>query len=398
MAVNSTFKHLVAITLLCSFGNLAIAGEQNHNDNAPEATAAQTELSFRDIPLLAKPFIDTTPAKRKDAIPVAKLGVDGGDKAMVVKMAKQIGEGKYGKYDSMLISQKGKLLFESYYLRGRVNLPHFQASATKAYTSLALGRAIQLGYLTMADLDKPLVSFLKDLNPKKFVKGVEKISLHKTLSMSSGVGITEEQLNKFRENPELLQGQNQAQVYFENSTPVTLKSQIFSYKGTDPDLVMQVIEAVVTGSAQDFIKKELLDKIGITNYRWPNGVSGLPEAGAGAGMISRDMLKWGSLVINKGKWQGKQLISAEYLAKATSKITQPTEDWQPKTYRYGYFWYQINFMVGNKNYDAKLAWGGGGQHIIAIAELDLIIVITGHDREDTIVPHIAKNILPAFTK
>ena len=73
---------------------------------------------------------------------------------------KEIAENKHGRFDSFLILQQDKLLFESYYSRGRINLPHPQASTTKAYTALLLGRAIQLGYLTMDDLDKPLIKRL----------------------------------------------------------------------------------------------------------------------------------------------------------------------------------------------------------------------------------------------
>ena len=145
------------------------------NDTAPEATAEETKSSFRDIPYLKKAFIDPTPMNRKDGIPVGVLGTDGGDKAMILEWAKQIEANNDGKFDSFLIVHKGKLLFESYYLRGRIDLPHFQASATKAYTSMALGRAIQLGYLTMEDLDKPLISFLKELNPTKFIKGQKRL-------------------------------------------------------------------------------------------------------------------------------------------------------------------------------------------------------------------------------
>ena len=163
-------------------------------------------------------------------------------------------------------------------------------------------------------------------------------------------------------------------------------------------MVMQVIEAVVPGTAEAFIKNELLDKMGISNYRWQTGVSGLPEAGQRVSMTSRAMVKWGTLVINKGKWQGEQLISADYLAKATSSVTKATEDWHPKNFFYGYFWYQTNITIGDKNYDANLAWGGGGQRIITVAELDLIIVITGDDDEDTIMTQVSKIILPAFAK
>ena len=107
-------------------------------------------LSFRDIQYLEDAFIDTAPADRKDSLVVGELGVDGGNKAMIVKLAQQIADDNSDKFDSLLIAYKGKLLFESYYSRGRINMPHPQASTTKAYTALALGRAMQLGYLTTA--------------------------------------------------------------------------------------------------------------------------------------------------------------------------------------------------------------------------------------------------------
>ena len=398
MTINLKFKRVIAVVLLGGMSSFVATSAEDSADLAPEATAAEAQISFWDMPFLKKAYIDTTPADRKDGIAVGELGVDGGNKNKIVMLAQEIADSRHGGYDSLLIAHKGKLLFESYYQRARVNLPHFQSSTTKSYTSLALGRAIQMGYLTMADLNKPLVSFLKDLDPTTFVDGAEKITLHQALLMSSGIRISDEQREEFEKTPSRLKGQGEVQAFLERSAPITAKSQIFKYGGGQSNLVMQVIEAVVPGTAEAFIKNELLDKMGISNYRWQTGVSGLPEAGQRVSMTSRAMVKWGTLVINKGKWQGEQLISADYLAKATSSVTKATEDWHPKNFFYGYFWYQTNITIGDKNYDANLAWGGGGQRIITVAELDLIIVITGDDDEDTIMTQVSKIILPAFAK
>lgn len=78
------------------------------------------------MPYLEQAFIDATPADRKDGLIAGELGVDGGRKDMIVKLAQEIAAGKHDLYDSLLVSHKGKPLFESYYLRGRVDLPHFQ--------------------------------------------------------------------------------------------------------------------------------------------------------------------------------------------------------------------------------------------------------------------------------
>lgn len=390
MVAKSKLKQLAALTLMVSLNSFA------HSSQAPEASVEENKISFWDLPTLKKPFIDSTPANKNDGLKVGNLNANSKNNTNILSLAKQLADNELGDYDSLLIQHNGEFVFESYYKRGRVNLPHFQASATKGYTGLVLARAMQLGYLTMDDLNKPLVSFLKDLQPEKFVEGADKITLHHALNMSSGLRFTNEQLTEFRENREKYSGIAQVQAFLSLSEPITEKSQTIKYQGTDPLMVMQVIDAIVPGTAEDFIKKELLDKLNINNYTWRNDHSGLPVGDGRASLTSRDMLKLGALVLNDGKWQGEQLLSSEYLTKATSALSQTNEDWQPKSFFYGYLWYQTDIKIADKSYDITLTWGAGGNRIIVVDELDLVIVLTGHDREDTIFAQLTNSILPAF--
>ncbi|WP_394748909.1 serine hydrolase domain-containing protein [Spongiimicrobium salis] len=374
---------------------------QQNAPKIPEATAAEANSSFWDIPYLQKAFIDATPMDRKDGIPVGELGVNGGNKEIILQLAQEIADHNDDKFDSFLIAHKGRLLFESYYSRGRVDLPHFQASATKTYTSMALGRAIQLGYLNMADLDKPLISFLKELDPTKLVPGVEKITLHKALTMRSGIHLSSEKREEIEKNPAQIKGQRHLQAFLEHCAPITEASQTFAYKD-DPRLVMQVLEAVVPGTAANFIKKELLSKMNITNYEWGIDVSGIARAGSHTSMTSRDMIKWGILAMNKGKWEGEQLVSEAFMNKAIHSIVRQSEDenfadqGNVTNVGYGYFWWQADMKVGHKNYFTTSARGGGGQYIMLIEELDLMIVITAHDLDNNTLQTTAERILPAF--
>ncbi|WP_117884171.1 serine hydrolase domain-containing protein [Aureibaculum luteum] len=405
-------KNKIGILLLMLLILTNSSFAQRSESNAPEAKAAQIEATvdrmgnfFWDIPILEKAFISNEPSDRKDGIPVGELGIDGGNKAMILKLAQEIADTIHGKFDSFLISHKGKLIFESYYARGRVNLPHPQASATKAYTSFLLGRAIQLGYLSIADLDKPLISFLKDLDPTKLVAGAEKITLHRALTMSSGIRISEEQREELNKNPSQLKGQGKVQALLEHSAQITEESQSFKYGG-GPDLVMQVIEAVVPGGAKDFIKNEFLGKLGITNYGWHiNDVTGLPESGWKLSITSRAMVKLGQLAINKGKWNGEQLVPANFVNKAIHRIVLDSDDenfsdnGNISNTGYGYFWWQADMKAGNKNYFSTSARGGGGQYIILIEELDLMVVTTAHNgRDENTLQIVADRILPAFSK
>lgn len=403
MNINFKFNSLFAVALLSSISSFTVAGAAENESSAPEATTAEVKLSYRDIPDLKEAFIDATPSLRNDGILVGKLGIDAGNKSMILTLAQEIADSEHGKFDSLLIAHEGKLLFESYYSRGRINLPHFQASATKIYTSYAIGRAIQLGHLTMADLDKPLVSFLKDLDPTKFVAGAEKITLHQAMTMRSGIRISKEQRQELEKNPALLKGQGEVQAYLMQSAPITQESLSFKYQN-DPMLVMQVLDAVVPGSAKDFIKHELLDIMGITNYIWKTGPSGLPRSGSRTSMTSRDMLKWGMLALNKGKWQGKQLLPKAYIDKAINRIVHHSDDENFSDHGnisntgYGYFWWQSDMKFSNKHYFSTSARGGGGQYIILIEELDLLVVVTAYDREDNTLQITAERILPAFVE
>ena len=222
------------------------------------------------------------------------------------------------------------------------------------------------------------------------------------MTMSSGIRISNEQREEFEKDPAALKGQGQIQAYFEHNAPITAQSQSFKYGGGQADLVMQVLDAVVPGTAKDFIKNELFDKMGITNYSWQASVSGLPESGWRVRMTSRAMVKWGTMVINKGRWNGEQLIPATFIARATSEIV-PLRDDQVfftatniSNNTYGYFWWQSDMKADNKSYLSKYASGGGGQYIMVIEELDLVVVITANDRTDGGLPLTAKRILPAF--
>ena len=366
---------------------------------------SSSSRAFLNIPQLNKAFINPKPEDRSDGIVVGELGVDGGNKNMVVKLAQEIADHKQGRFNSFLIAYKGKLLFESYYGRGRINLVHQQASATKAYTGLLLGRAIQLGYLKMEDLDQPLVNFLDELDPTKFASGAERITLNKALTMRGGIQVSRKQWNELKKNPDALKGQAKVQALLENSTPITRESQVFSYGNFNPDLVMQVVESVVPGAALDFLKNELFDKIGISNYIWRTTVSGVAEAGADAELTSRDMVKIGNLIRNEGSWNGEQLIPEAFVNKAISRILHTAEDYEihyggqdVSNQGYGYFWWSADLKVGDKTYFTSSAQGGWGQFIILIEELDLMVVFTGVDNDTNYLQLVAERILPAFTK
>ena len=370
----------VAFTFLTS--NLAA-----NNGLAPEVTDLNAEdISFqkeKEIPYLEKPFISTSPRAMNDQLKVGKLGIDGGKEELVLKyvreLAKKTKDPKSGKTDSLLIAYKNKLLLESYFRRGRRNYPHYQMSITKSYTAYAIGRAIQLGYLSMEDLHKPVVSFLDQIEPDQLAKGAEQITLHQAMQMSSGIRLAKNKIGEIIREPNLLKGQGQARAYlqFSQDLPEIPDSSLqpFKYQSSDTVLTMQVLEAVVPGTAEDFIRKQLLKPMGIVNYGWQEDLSGFPKSAAGSSLLSRDMIKMGLLTLNQGKWNGKQHLPKEFVKQATSPLvkTSPTNF-------YGYFWWYQDRQIKDKKYPCIQGRGAGGQFIFVFPTLELVAVATAHNQ------------------
>jgi sialate O-acetylesterase len=365
---------------------------------APEVTDLNAEdVSYAleaELPDLEQPYINPRPDRQEDGIEVAPLTRDHGDRPAILKFAREIADGQHGEIDSFLLMKDSQLIFESYFRRGRINYPHYQMSITKSYTALALGRAIQLGHLSMDDLDKPAIEFLKQIDRPKLVEGAADITLAEALNMRSGIRIDSDKANEQRKQPDALKGQLQIQAYLEYSAPIPPAPRDFKYQGSDPSIVMQVIEATVPGSAREFIETELLGKMSVTQFAWQDDVSGLPKSAAGSSMRSRDMLKWGQMVMNGGKWNGEQLIPEEFVKRATDRLH--TND---QGSSYGFFWWRHDMQVGEKTVDCISGRGAGGQFLLLFPDLDLIAVFTAHNKGmGRMLDTFGERVLPAMEK
>lgn len=394
-------KHYLILTTALLFVSSVAPAEDKvapqSNGLAPEVPG----LNLKDklyqleakLPDLEKPFISVAPADKKDGLVVGKLGLDGGNRGMIEAFANDLvaaaKDEKAGNVDSLLIGYRGKLIFESYYRRGRANFPHYQMSITKSYTALAIGRAIQMGLLKMQDLDKPAIGFLKELDTTKLVAGADTITLAQAMQMCSGIRLGVKKANELMKYPAKLKGQGEIQAYLQHSAPIPPMPREFKYQEPDTAIAMQVLNAVAPGGAEEFIKTELLGRMGITQYHWESAISGLPKSAAGSSVLSRDMLKFGQLILNKGKWNSEQLIPEAYLARATTP-SQINE-------HYGFFWWVEDFTVGGKTHHSFQGRGAGGQFIFMFPELDLVAVVTSHNKGmGDMLKTLPHRIIPAF--
>ena len=385
------YSHVLAAALLWAASPFVLSAETGPPKATDSELAKASYTEEKKLEDLPSAFIDTSP-NAEDGLTAGTLGIDGGEVDPILKFANEIAAGTHGEVDSLLISHRGKLLFESYFRRGRVNYPHYQMSITKSYTALAIGRAIQCGYLTMDDLKRPVHEFLKELDPTRFAKGAATITLADVMTMRSGIRIPQNVQRQIRSDTAKNPGQHQVQMFFERTAPIPSAPREFKYQGIDPAITMQVLNAVVPGTAQNFLKKELLEKLNISEFQWPDDISGLPKSAAGSSMRSRDMMKWGLLVWQQGQFNGEQLIPAAFIAQATSPLCEPSE-----TNSYGFFFWQNNAEVGETKIECITCRGAGGQFIFFFPKRNVIAVVTSHNKGmGPLLKTVPGRVLPSF--
>jgi CubicO group peptidase (beta-lactamase class C family) len=149
----------------------------------------------------------------------------------------------------------------------------------------------------------------------------------------------------------------------------------FTYNGGLSMLLGVILEKRTASRVTEFADRYLFGPLNITKYNWGYRDSALkvPRTDGGLFLRPRDMAKVGQLFVNKGQWNGQQIMSPEWIEEATRAHARFGPMW---TTGYGYQWWLYRFKRKNDTIDAYAAVGWGGQRIIVFPTLDLIVVFT----------------------
>ena len=162
-------------------------------------------------------------------------------------------------------------------------------------------------------------------------------------------------------------------------------------------ILMAEIVSQASGMTIDaFAQKYLFEPMGISNLSWGHtSKKEVIPSSRRLYMTPRDMAKIGQLVLNKGAWRDRQIVTEEWITESTTTKTKITN------MEYGYQWWRIPFQLNNLQTTAIVATGNGGQYIMIFEELDMVAVFTGgaYNLEEGKLPFaIVKDIiLPSVT-
>lgn len=300
------------------------------------------------------------------------------DNSAIEKMDSLISNSLFKSISSVVIAHKGKIVFENYYNDNNSDTKHNTRSATKSITGTLIGSLIQDG--SLKSVDEKASQYSKVMNFQYPDNRKDEITIEDLLTMSSILECDDWDQNSRGQEEKMYIIEDWVKFYWDlpikgfpewKTKPKDSKyGRSFSYCTAGVVVLGHVINNI-TGSLENYADKALFSKLGITDYHWQMTPTGLPMTGGGLGLRSRDLLKIGQLYLNGGKWNDNQIISEEFIQKST----EPHAEVGMFDYEYGYLWWLSEFGQDHKE-KAYFMSGTGGNKIVVIPELELVVVLT----------------------
>ena len=279
---------------------------------------------------------------------------------------------------SVMLVKDGQVIYSHWQSQGIDSVPHVLHSVSKTFTATAVGLAISEGKMSLTD---KIVSFFPDKLPKEQSENLKAMTVRDLLTMSCGHDV-EPSFRNAKPDQDWVEGFL--------AHPVVHKPGMFYLYNSLGTYVLSAIVQQVTGEkVVDYLNTRLFEPLHIDKPKWEESPQGINTGGWGLWLKTEDLAKMGQLLLQKGEWNGRQLIPAEWVAEMSKKqvesinpgtrmeeaegkgMTKETSDWMQ-----GYGYQMWRCRPGCFRAD-----GARGQYIIVIPERNAVIAITS-DVED----------------
>ncbi|MDB5323318.1 MAG: flp 1 [Phycisphaerales bacterium] len=283
---------------------------------------------------------------------------------------------------SFMLVRHGHIVAEGWWKPEAADKPHVMHSLSKSFTSTAVGLAVAEGNL---NIDDHVLKFFPEDAPAEPSENLKAMRVRDLLTMTCG----HETEAKF--TPET------PWVKTFLAQPVPFKPGTHFQYNTPGSYMLSAIVTKVTGqTVLDYLKPRLFEPLGIENPQWQASPQGISCGGFGLFIRTEDIAKFGLLYLQKGTWNGKQLLPASWVATATSKLVEnadaPSAKGNKPDWRAGY-----GFQFWQCQHGAFRGDGANGQFCIVLPEQDAVIAITADTRDmQAEINVVWDKLLPAF--
>ncbi len=307
----------------------------------------------------------------------------------------KIAQEKFKSITSIVVIKDGKLLIEEYFNGADRNTLHDTRSVGKSFASTLMGIAIQEDHLKNTEQTLGEFYALDQFSNHSAKK--ERVTLKSLLTMSSGFDGSDSNYDSPGHEEKMQQTDNW--VDFTLNLPMNTRRKIgeeWDYFTAGVLLLGDIMNQTVPGGLEKYADAKLFKPLGISDYKWFYTPQNAPYMGGGLEMRTLDFAKYGQLYKNNGMWNGKQLLSSNWVKKTFTNYFVDTPNQQP----YGFLFWNQTYTINNHSYEAFQCNGNGGNKVIVFNDLPLVVIVTataygqpyGHSQVDKMMENY---ILPA---
>jgi CubicO group peptidase (beta-lactamase class C family) len=279
--------------------------------------------------------------------------------------------------NSFMLLRHGHVVAEGWWSPYNADSPHSLFSLSKSFTSTAVGLAIAEGKLS---LDAPVLKFFPDSAPSEPSSNLKAMRVSDLLRMSTG----------HQTEPPRPADQSWTKAFLAHPVPFKPGTH-FLYNTSGTYMLSAIVQKATGQTLLEYLRPRLFEPLGIEHPTWETSPEGISTGGYGLSVRTEDIARFGLLYLQKGQWQGRQLVPAAWIEAATARQTSngssPDSDWDQG---YGYqFW--------RCRHSAYRGDGAFGQYCIVLPEQDAVIAITSGVRDMQAVLNLVwDKLLPAL--
>jgi len=325
-------------------------------------------------------------AQNGTSLPRSTPEAEGVSSAGILKFINTVEKSK-NELHSFMILRHGKVIAEGWWNPYKPTLRHTLYSASKTFTSTAVGFAISENKLKLSD---KVISFFPRELPDSVSSNLAALTIRDMLIMSDGMDPEPSSLVR--------KSKNWVRAFL--ATPILNKpGTVFLYNSMGTFMLSAIIQKVTGQKVIDYLKPRLFDPLGIAGMDWEENLMGTNTGGWGLRVKTEDMAKLGQLYLQKGLWNGNQIMPSSWIEEATTaKIIQHPDLIQSKKdssdWEQGY-----GYQIWRSRHHSYRADGAFGQYILVWPDLDVVIAIqeeTPNMQDELNI--VWNDLLPAFKK
>jgi CubicO group peptidase (beta-lactamase class C family) len=274
----------------------------------------------------------------------------------------------------LLVVKNGYLIAEDYFNEGSIDQLAPRQSITKSFTSAAMGIAIDLGYID--GVDEKMMDFFPEISGDLTDVRKNSITIEELLQMRAGYP-NEEKMPQYLDA--LFFTDNWDWVpHMANFPLVREPGTGFDYSNLTSHILGMIVARATGTDLNSFTQEHVLSPIGAVAGEWTTDADGNNWGWGELSITARDMAKFGKLYMEGGEWAGDRVIPSDWVADSLAEHSEKVVIGGYSTSRYGNFrklgygyqWWSAE--VGEHRF--SYANGHGGQFIILLDDLDMIIV------------------------